>query len=66
MMSCAIVSLLTNITRVPTAVCTSDGATPPAEIVTTLTAGGGAGAGGPGVGTGGGGGAGPEVGADGE
>ena len=48
MMSCAIVSLLTNITRVPTAVCTSPGFTPLDVIVTTLVAGGagdGAGAG---------------------
>lgn len=48
MMSCAIVSLLTNITRVPTAVWTSPGFTPLDVIVTTLVAGGagdGAGAG---------------------
>jgi hypothetical protein len=48
MMSCAIVSLLTNITRVPIAVCTSPGFTPLDVIVTTLVAGGagdGAGAG---------------------
>ena len=70
MMSWAMVSLLTNITRVPTAVCTSPGFTPLDVIVTTRTDGGagaGAGAGvGDGVGAGAGAGAGTGDGAAGD
>jgi len=70
MMSCGMLSLLTNMTRVPTAVCTSPGLTPLDEIVTTLTVGGGgagAGAGaGVGAGVGAGAGAGAGVGAAGD
>jgi hypothetical protein len=64
MMSCAMVSLLTNITRVPSPVCTSPGLTPLDEIVTTLIDGG-AGAG-VGAGTGTGAGEGAADGADGD